>query len=818
MKRYDSRPTGRRCLPARGLFLSAALVSIVAVDAAPAFATESVTVTARKREEDVQDVPVAIQAFSSKDVEKYRAIDLSKIGEMATQVILVPAGSGAGASFHIRGLGSSSGDPGIDSSVTVNMDGMQINRGHIIRAGMFDVGSVEVLKGPQALFFGKNSPAGVISLTSNGPTSDWEFIGRLSYEIEADEFIGEAIASGPINEKVGIRIAYRGRTQKGWLKNVAGPISSPQAYTPGNPYANEPYNLPGTSDPRRGSQNEQIGRITFALNPTDNFDATLKVLGAKYGDDGASTNENISCSGPKPITIPLLSGLTLVDPYGDCKLNGVMSQGELPPEIRAGYEGTDKKGGRAYTTVDTVLATLNMNWRTDKFTLTSQTGVYYYDYVRWDNFDGTSYIQFMGIQLEKSTTWSQELRFLSTFDGPVNVMFGLFYENVDRNSDNRGKIAALGIDPVTGNTNNWGGHSEVKGDTYSAFGQLIWKVVPELELAGGARWTKEKKSSVQVNTYVNPLMEYFFGNPALPFMKRENDPIFSDFKDSDISPEVTVTWTPTPEVTLYGAYKTGYKSGGFSTNTVIAWNANSDSVRFDAESSEGFEVGLKSMLLDGALRFNLTGYRYTFKNLQVSAFDSATTSFQIRNAASARTQGIEAEANYQVTDGLVLKAQAGYNHARYTDFPGAPSFRGQLASQGGLVCKATAPFDCAQQDLTGRPLVFAPDWSGSVGVTYDVPVFNGWSLGLTSDLVFSSGYYTSLADDDRARQKAYQKVNASIRLYSDDDRWSFAVIGRNLGNKRTLGGTADKPGGLSGDIFGNSLRAREITFQVTSRF
>lgn len=811
MKRTSSRQGYRPFTSSRGLLLSVAAVAIIGWDAAPAFAAdpETVIVSARKREEDAQDVPVAMQTFTAADVEQYRAVDLSKIGEMASQVILVPAGSGAGASFHIRGLGSSSGDPGIDSSVTVNMDGMQINRGHIIRAGMFDVGSVEVLKGPQALFFGKNSPAGVISLASNGPGDEWEFIGRLSYEIEADEIIGEAIASGPINDKVGLRVAYRGRTQKGWLKNVAGPVTAPLPFTPGNPYANEPYDFPGTTDPRRGSQEEHIGRITLAVEPNDNFDATLKVLGAKYSDDGSSTNEVISCSGPKPITIPLLSGITLVDPYGDCEQNGVMSQGQLPDEIIAGYEGTEKKGGQTYTTVDTVLTTLNMNYTTDNFTLTSQTGLYYYDYVRWDNFDGTSQIQFMGIQLEKSTTWSQELRLLSTFDGPFNFMLGAFYEHVSRDSDNRGKIAAIGPDPVTGNTNNWGGESTIKGDTYSAFAQAIWDVTPELELAAGARYTKESKSSVQVNTFVNPLMEFFFGNPLLPFMKGENDPIFSEFKDDDISPEVTLTWTPIPEVTVYGAYKTGYKSGGFSTNTVIAWNADSDSVRFDAESSEGFEVGLKSTLLDGRMRLNLTGYRYSFSNLQVSAFDSATTSFQIRNAASARTTGLELETNFQVTDGLVLRGQAGYNRARYSEFPGAPCYRGQSVADG---CVGGV------QDLTGRPLVFAPDWSGSVGFSYDVPVFNGWSLGLSSDLVFSSGYYTSLADDDRARQGSFQKINASIRLYSDDERWDFAIIGRNLANERILGGTADKPGGLSGDIFGNSLRAREITFQVTTHF
>lgn len=784
------------------LALGAAVFTVSAwVDVAYAAEPETVLVTARKREESVQDVPVAIQAFSQDDLEKYQSNDLSKIGEMASQVSIIPTSSGAGASFTVRGLGSAANDSGVDSSVVLDIDGMQINRGHVVRAGMFDLANVQVLKGPQALFFGKNSPAGVISLTSNNPTPDWEFIGRVSYEVEADEFIGEAIASGPINDKVGIRLAYRGRTQKGWIKNTAGPVTDQAPYVAGYPFDQEPYAFPGTSDPRRGSQQEHIGRLTLALTPSDSFDATLKILGALYSDDGPSLQEVTSCSGPLPISIPVASLVTLVDRYGDCKLDGRMASGELAPEVARAYDGdVDRKGGRSFMNVKTLLTTLNMNYRTDNFTLTSQTGLYYYDYTRFDNFDGTTFNQLLGIQFEDNLNVSQELRFLSTFDSPLNLMLGLYYERAERDSDNNGKIAAHGPDPVSGRSNSWNAISTVKGDTYSAFGQLIWDITPELELAGGARFTREVKDATQENTY---------RHPAMTFLKAPGIVIASSFRDSNVSPEATLTWMPSSSVTLYGAYKTGYKSGGFSTNTVISAGATSASVSYDPESSEGFEIGAKTMWFDGALRLNLTGYRYTFKNLQVSAFNAATTSFQIRNAASARTTGVEAEADWLVTEGFTLRGQIGYNRARYASFPQAPCYAGQGALQGCIG---------GVQDLSGQPTVFAPDVTGSVGFTYDTPVFNGWSLGLSSDVTYSAAYYTLFTISPFAYQESYAKVNASIRLYSDDDRWEFAVIGRNLGNKRVLGGSADKPGGRAGDVYSYSPRTREITFQVTSRF
>jgi outer membrane receptor protein involved in Fe transport len=850
MKEGCSGPSGSRAL-ARLLLLGGMALSVVLSDAvlATADAQETITVTARKREEDVQDVPVAIQTFSSKDVETYRAIDLTKIGEMATQVIMFPASSGSGADFHIRGLGSSSGDPGIDSSVTLDIDGMMINRGDAIRAGMFDLANVQILKGPQALFFGKNSPAGVISLTSANPGPDWEFIARLSYEFEGSEVVGEAIASGPINDKVGIRLAYRGRTSNGWMENNAQPISGPgnEPYTPGHPYENEPYAFPGWTQGKLGAQDEQIARLTLTLNPTDRFDATLKVLGDLYKDNGAQVNESIHCSANHPQTTGVLSTVTLFDPFGDCAVNGQTSEGGLPKEIWQHYPGAAKHEGQPYETVNTLMTTLAMNYKLDTLTISSQTGVHYYDYDRFDNFDGTVFDQYLGYQKEHQTTISQEVRVLSTFDFPLNFMLGALYENAKRTDANSGKIASVGsATDANGvvHSENWSGLAHVNEETYSVFGQLIWKIVPTLELAGGARYTKVVQSADQQNTFVNPLMENFHlhgdlpcieaaavnGNadcngaspivpfPAYgtndylllsPFMLPAGQVLNSKANGDDISPEVTLTWTPTDEITLYGAYKTGYKAGGFSTNTVIVASATGDSLTFGPESSRGFEVGLKTSLMDGRLRADLTGYRYTFKNLQVSAFDQITTSFQIRNAAAARIEGVELNANWLVTDALTLKGGIGYNHARYTDFPAAPCFNGQTEAQG---CVGGV------QNLKGRPLTFAPDISANAGFSYDTPVTDGWKVGLTGNVSYSDGYYTNLTNDDRAKQHSYAKVDASLRLYSDDEKYEFAVIGRNLTNKLILASTADKPGGAPGDIFGGIIRGREITLQATYHY
>ncbi|RYE50490.1 MAG: TonB-dependent receptor [Hyphomicrobiales bacterium] len=184
-------------------------------------ALEEIVVTARKREESLISVPVAVTALSATDINRYAASDLTKIAQLAPQVIIQRSGgSGSGAVIAIRGISSSTTDTGLSSTVSVNIDGTQISRGRIITQGFFDLQQVEILKGPQALFFGKNSPGGVISLRSAGATKTLQAYVRAGYEFKANERYIEGAISGPITDNFGFRIAARGTKMDGWMRNT----------------------------------------------------------------------------------------------------------------------------------------------------------------------------------------------------------------------------------------------------------------------------------------------------------------------------------------------------------------------------------------------------------------------------------------------------------------------------------------------------------------------------------------------------------------------------------------------------------------------
>lgn len=782
-----------------GVLFATTAAFVLSDGVAPAFAQfDEIMVTARKREESLMDVPVSMQTFTAADIERYAVSDLTELSEMASQVMLYPAGSGSGAAFVVRGISSTTLDPGVNMSVTINMDGMQISRGRIVRQAMFDMETVEILKGPQALFFGKNSPAGVVSINSAGPTEEFEGKASLFYEFVADELIGEAVVSGPVTDEIGFRLAYQGTTSKGYLKNVSAPAPAQPAITP-----LEPFDFPGALDSRKGGIDQHIGRLTLEMNPNDNFSATLKVLGSTMKNDGSALNDVFACSGASPITL----GGALVDPTGDCDLDTTISTGAMPSEIQQSFQGiSDRKDGDSFSNYDSVLATLNMDWNWDNFSLTSVTGMHWYDWVRFDNFDGTTYDQLLGMQDEQSTTWSQELRLLSQYDGPLNFMLGAFYENVDRDSDNRGKIAPVGADPITGNTNNWQGFSNVKGDSWSIFGQAIWDITPDLELAGGLRWSKEDKKAVTGLDYVH----LFLGAIFLP----AGEVLNPKFSDEEISPEATLTWSVNDNLTVYGAYKTGYKAGGFSTQTIISPTDTNDIITYDAESADGGELGLKSILLDGRMNFNMTVYKYTFDGIQDSVFSAATTSFQIRNADS-QTKGFDFDAMFHATDNLTLRANAGYNEAKYRSFTDAPCWTGQTVDEGCVDSGGSAGF---VQDLSGKTRPFAPKLSASFGVSWNQPVASGMSIGLTGDVIYTDSHQTQAARNPVSGQDSNTRFNASARLYSDDGRWEVALIGRNLSNEIYLAGSADKPGGVRGDVFGTIMRPRQLAIQTSMRF
>ncbi len=196
---------------------------------------EEIVVTARKREESLQRVPVAVSVIDKQTLENSISNDLTKIGELAPQVSLSQGGSGTGAVITVRGVSSGSSDAGLDQSVAIEVDNVPISRGQVISASMFDMEQVQILQGPQALFFGKNSPAGVISLNSADPTRTLEGYLTAGYEFNAEERFVEGTISGPLSETLSARLAFRGSEMDGWIDNVAPAVTdflNPSVPTP----------------------------------------------------------------------------------------------------------------------------------------------------------------------------------------------------------------------------------------------------------------------------------------------------------------------------------------------------------------------------------------------------------------------------------------------------------------------------------------------------------------------------------------------------------------------------------------------------------
>ena len=787
----------------------AVLITAAAPVAMPVFAEsgmiEEVVVTARKRQESMQDVPVAIQAMNNAKIERYDASSLSEIADMANNVQIKGGASGNGGSYIIRGYGSVGADSGIEQSVATNIDGVQTTRGFVARTSFFDMQSVEILKGPQALFFGKNSPGGVIGVKTAMPTDVLEAKMQVGYETGTDESLVDAMVSGPLSDTVRARLAFRYTDQGGWIDNNAMFVeNSNREVWP------EPYDLPGARGDILALESTAL-RATLDWTPTDALQVTTRVMYANEKSDGTNSGELVSCTAPPHAQLfffrpPPLGPLVVTDPFQDCKGDHETSVSAPPPEITSNFSA-ELARDQFYTDFDIVTGSVNLAYETEWMTITSVTGYLDYDYNGFDTYGGMVYPVFMGLQVDRHEQWSQEIRLASELPTPVNFMVGAYFDTFERDHVSASKLSLFGPDPITGYANDVHTVQYTEGDSWSAFAQVMWDITDDLELSAGGRYSKDEKQGEQQNTYIHLFFQ------AAGFLLPQGRVVDAEFEDDNFSPEVTLTWRPTSNITLWGAWKTGFKSGGYSTPGILGSQATSENTIFRPEEADGFEVGLKSTLLDGRLRFNVTAYDYSFEDLQVTVFDPETTSFYISNAASSSTSGFEIDTLYQVNANLALYAEAGYNKAEFDTYLGE-CYQGQ----------PVGPTECvggAYQDLSGAPLSSAPEWSGSVGFEYVANVSDNWLLILASEAIFVDEYIPANNAVPSAVVDSVLRLRARLGLESQDGRWNFAVVGKNLTNEIYPDANAPRPGALTGLDqlmgYGAGSLPRTVQFRATYR-
>lgn len=776
----------------------------LAAETAPAFAEiEQIIVTTRKREENLEQVPVTASAFTASDLERYNTDSLTKLSTLTPSLTIVQSSSGSGGAIYLRGIGTSSTSSGFEQAVSINLDGIAISRGNAVQQGYFDMQGVEVLKGPQSLYYGKNSPGGIISIRSADPGDSFEALARAGYEFTADEAYGEAIVSGPINDKVGARLAVRASGSRGFMHNDA----------PMRPGADPlGFDIPGADQKRVGGREQFLGRLTLTFEPTDNFDANLKVSGTTFSDDGAGSMVQLRNCPVGGAAQPIFG---VPDPAENCEMDKHMSRSSAPPGIVVDWPAA--KGGKIYSNYHSILAALSMNLRFDKLTISSVTGYYDFGTRYFDNYDFSGSGQVFAGEDTQYSAFSQELRANTTFEGAFNFLAGVYYQNTSLHFQNSSRIAPLPADPRNGKLHSWERPTRTSGETWSLFGEATIDVTDTLELAGGARWTQETKNSSMYNAFVHAFLAPFF----LP----EGVAITDRFKDDNVSPQATLTWRPTDNLTVYGAYKTGYKSGGFSNGYTLVAGSTAADADFDSEKADGGEIGAKMTVLDNTLRLNLAAYRYTYKNLQVNVFDAASTSFKVANAAAARTTGFDVDVLYVPAglDGLTLRGAYNFNKGTYTRYLGA-CYAGQTPAQGCTELPNNGiP---TSQDMEGVSLILAPRHSGNVGFTYDWALSDRYRISLTSDLRFSSAYESEGLNRPDGRQKSFATIDASLTFY-DEGRWEVALVGQNLTNKYYSVGGGDRPltgsgtgtvAGVPADLQGTLGRPRQLGLQLTVRF
>ena len=872
----SARTTRRNPIVRNGLLASSAMLTAMllphaafAQDAAPQASEDAdvpqgeIIVTARKQNETLQEVPVTIAVVGGKTIDDYHLTKAEDVASRVPTLNVQVGGSGSGGTIALRGIGSSAISASFDSAVAFDFDGVQVSTMRLVQAGFYDVGQIEVLKGPQSLYYGKSASAGVFSIKSADPTPTWQFGAKASYEFEEKGKVFGGFLSGPLGDTLGIRIAAQ--------------------YTDIDRYQRLQANTPAVNKPR--TLKDFVGRATLNWEPSDRFTANLKAQYVRNENDGAIAQSDIFCgANGRADEIYLLQGLAAIPAGYDCKVgNGkYFTPDTAPPLARsvplpskaAGYNGVP------FGKTDLYFGRLRLDYDlTDQLKLTSVGGYVDLNAQDVDNYSyggigpafsplsavtGLTAAQLFAANapalaaingpgvpfgvgtsdpVNKLRQFSQELRLQSDFDGPLNFMVGAFYEDrkftfdTAQNAANIGlitpdptiRLASGGTVPGTGYTFDYKKIHITNTKAYSVFGSLTWKPTDQIEVSGGVRYTDEKKVNTISVPYVHNLLAYaettrgsglFVKSPLFLQGGFFSPPI--RFKGNNVSPELTVKYKVNPDFNVFASYKTGFKSGGIDnsalpTNSLsqAALTGNFGSLIYKSEKSRGGEIGFKSQLADRTVTLNGTIYYYTFTNLQVQIFNGAAVQFITTNAGKATTKGAELEFGWRTpVEGLKISSNLSYLKGKFNSFvlPGADLVIG-------------TPDDVS---LSGRDLARAPHFAGNLAFDWSMPVGDDLSLGLGGNAVYSGRYITTNATRNADYvQKSYATFDGRVSFGARDDRWRISLVGVNLADKivtQTSGGRpfVAPPNGfgipVGDDIILNQNRGRQVYVEASVKF
>lgn len=745
-------------------------------ESATAGGLEEIVVTAQRRAQNLQDVPLSIVAVSADTLSRTGVPTIEALNTLIPNAVIEHVGLFPGvASLSIRGVGVSGIESFADPQVAVYINGIYQARNVNALSSTVDVSSIEVLRGPQGTLYGRNAFSGAISLRTNRPDMNETSGSAMATIANYGKVDVDVVGNVPIVEgKVAARLAVRSHNFDGFWKNH-GIVA------------------PGVVDSTL--EGKSIGRerslyVRPSLRFTPNEDWDINVIGEimRERSEGYSAGQ---------IVLPgsTLAGLGFpgFNPFGDKRL-GIASDGSNP--LRAGTNVSGKPTDNdqwnittdaAYTTdFGTIRALVNYNHATSEI---------------WADTDGTNINAYTTARWETYRAFSGELQFSSDFSDSVNVVAGLFYlwdhYNTTQLSFTDFSLPFVSEFSVADTTQNPGYVNNTgKRKTWAAYAQVEYNFTPELALVLGGRYSYEKKYGFRgTNATINTTglaRDIDFSDHIWP---TNTAIIFGPTQKSweSFSPRVGVNYKASDDVMLFGFWQRAFKSGGFNANS-------SDRTAFltpyGQEQVDNYEVGIKSDWFDRRLRLNVNAFYSKFDGLQRSLVtptpsspNGVTTVNQ--NLADMKSYGIEAEISARPVDQLTIYTNIGWNKASYTaycaDLDGAELTT--TPANGRAVCGAITTVTSGGVDRYLVPTDYsnlkpmrAPRWDLTAGFTKDFTAGSG-TVSVNGSVNYRSSVFVQLLNVPYSYRPAMTLVDGSIKWTPDDERYEVTLWGKNLTNQ-----------------------------------